>query len=565
MYADYGILEIFDIPTLAGMDESRDTNVSGSSTFSGCSLSGSSAIDSSVSCGVEQSTSLVCTEKVPEDCIGTIDRIRYGRWADIVYNITERIAKSCELSYIFHTDIIADGGFEEVERLVKQATKYPKKNGLIGIIYHPEGKEEEDKGHIHVYHNCNYSCSTCRCAFLRGFRVKRRRHRHNVCLRIANNKEYWFKWVKYFITPPRRLLHLEIAGMDFVGQILRNQDIRQPQQTQNRETDGHVEKSCILCEDVASKQREECIDLRENQQEVGGVNEIKSSTSQAVSISRFKPGGTLRQKGLTVRQLVDILLDFISVPIESTCHLPNWVNNEHLCLYDSRDRIYQIAVTTLQRRLQFLEFSSLLKIHNDATCPTYYSNGNIDHYLTVADSLDNVEKLLLFQFGDFNNVKDFIITLYNICEKKYPKLNSIYIEGPANSGKSWFTYMVAGFYINVGHVKNFVRGQNFPLNDCGNRRILIWNEPSIMPSAYDTVKMLTGGDPCPAAVKYQNDCTISKTPVIFTANNKVFNFNDTVWNSRIKYYKWKPCDFLREIEHYPHPLCYAKLIQKYID
>ncbi|QBO56618.1 putative NS1 protein [Tetranychus urticae-associated ambidensovirus] len=534
-------------------------------TSSRCFFGGSSSYNTPICNGPESTSSLVCSEEISEDCVGTVDRVRYGAWSDIVFNIFERVKRSCELSYIWHTDIIADGGFDEVERLIAQATKYPKKNGIIGIIYHPEGKEEEDKGHIHVYHNCNYSCSTCRCSFLRGFRVKRRRHRHNVCLRFANTKEYWYKWVKYFITPPRRLLHLEIAGMDFCGQVLRNQDIRQSQQTKISKTNGNVETSCLLCEDVITKQREERINLSQNQQEVGSNNENEPSTSTAISISRFKPGGSLRQKGLTVRQLVDILLDFVTVPIESTCHLPKWVNNEHLCLYDSRDRIYQIAVTTLQRRLQFYDFNQFVNVHAYASCPTYYSNGNPSHYLSVAESMDAIEKLLLFQYGDFNGVKDFIITLFNICERKYPKLNSIYVEGPANSGKSWFFYMVAAFYINVGHVKNFVRGQNFPLNDCGNRRILIWNEPSIMPSAYDTVKMLTGGDPCPAAVKYQNDATISKTPVIFTANNKVFNFSDSIWSSRIKYYHWNACDLLRDIDRYPHPLCYEKLVNKYVN
>uniref|UniRef100_T1KBZ7 Parvovirus non-structural protein 1 helicase domain-containing protein n=1 Tax=Tetranychus urticae TaxID=32264 RepID=T1KBZ7_TETUR len=100
--------------------------------------------------------------------------------------------------------------------------------------------------------------------------------------------------------------------------------------------------------------------------------------------------------------------------------------------------------------------------------------------------------------------------------------------------------MVASYYLNVGHVKDFVRGQNFPLNDCDNRRILIWNELSIMPSAYDTVKMLTEGDPFPASVKHRNDATILKTAIIFTANNN------------------KLCDSLKQIDGCPHPLSYYK-------
>lgn len=129
MNSDYGIIEIFDMQTPTGMEDSRDTNVSGSTTSSRCSFGGSSSYNTPICDGPESTSSLVCSEEISEDCIGTVDRVRYGAWADIVFNIFERVKRSCELSYIWHTDIIADGGFDEVERLIAQATKYPKKNG----------------------------------------------------------------------------------------------------------------------------------------------------------------------------------------------------------------------------------------------------------------------------------------------------------------------------------------------------------------------------------------------------------------------------------------------------
>lgn len=102
-------------------------------------------------------------------------------------------------------------------------------------------------------------------------------------------------------------------------------------------------------------------------------------------------------------------------------------------------------------------------------------------------------------------------------------------------------------------------GEHFPLNDCVQRRLIVWNEPSIMPSAYDTIKMLTGGDPCPANVKYQGHSVIARTPVIFTSNKNCFP-NTEVWKQRIFFEKWQSCPELKAIKKYPNPRTYASLM-----
>lgn len=111
----------------------------------------------------------------------------------------------------------------------------------------------------------------------------------------------------------------------------------------------------------------------------------------------------------------------------------------------------------------------------------------------------------------------------------------------------------------MGHVANFVRGEHFPLNDCVARRVLYWNEPSIMPSAYDTVKMLTGGDPCPANVKYQGHSTITRTPLVITSNSDGY-FTDDAFQERVLRLSWKPCSFLKKYTLKPTPIGWMKLV-----
>lgn len=91
----------------------------------------------------------------------------------------------------------------------------------------------------------------------------------------------------------------------------------------------------------------------------------------------------------------------------------------------------------------------------------------------------------------------------------------------------------------------------------------MWNEPSIMLSAMDTVKMLTAGDPLSVTVKYQGNGTINRTPLIFLSNKQLFSKNE-IWKSRIYFEEWRPCAYLRDLVKYPHPMTYSYLINKYV-
>ena len=72
--------------------------------------------------------------------------------------------------------------------------------------------------------------------------------------------------------------------------------------------------------------------------------------------------------------------------------------------------------------------------------------------------------------------------------------------------------------------------------------------------------MLAGGDPCACAVKYEGDGKILRTPLIITSNHRVFNESDPVWTSRIYFEEWSACNMLKNLDYYPHPLTWYKLL-----
>lgn len=277
----------------------------------------------------------------------------------------------------------------------------------------------------------------------------------------------------------------------------------------------------------------------------------------------FEPDRKLLNRMSLHTKLLTILKQLMCVPVESSCTTPLWMTHPYLSYYNSSKPEYKDACSTYNRLTQYLSFDDLYQLHsNPLANPVYFQREGFN-YFTPDVSLSLCEELLFHQYKEESEVRLFLVRLYNITEKLIKKKNSMFIKGPANSGKSWFFEMVTTYHLNVGHVKNFVRGQNFPLNDCVNRRILMWNEPSIMPSAYDSVKMLTGGDPCAAAVKYEGDGKITRTPVIFTSNHDCFNRNPE-WSSRIYFENWTTANFLSTHELYPHPLTYYFLIKKWV-
>lgn len=92
--------------------------------------------------------------------------------------------------------------------------------------------------------------------------------------------------------------------------------------------------------------------------------------------------------------------------------------------------------------------------------------------------------------------------------------------------KIFFFDIVLHVLINFGQIENFNKFVLFPLQEAINKRVLFWNEPNYDPGAIETLKMLFGGDTCNVKVKYKNDATIRRTPIIVLSNVDVLPTND---------------------------------------
>lgn len=190
--------------------------------------------------------------------------------------------------------------------------------------------------------------------------------------------------------------------------------------------------------------------------------------------------------------------------------------------------------------------------------------GNLnDYYYEVQESVDKMDMLLHYQFdNDESRILAFLTNLYNVLDKRVPKKNSMFVLSAPNAGKNWFFDAFMHFCVNFGQMGNFNRYCNFPLMECVDRRIIMWNEPCMEPSAAETLKMVLGGDTVNAKVKYAPDAVITRTPVIILSNNDVFP-KDEAFRSRIYSYRWRSCQQLKTCTKKPHPLASYQLLLKY--
>lgn len=494
-----------------------------------------------------------------------------SNYVDNLWNIAREMAGRCHneinRSHRWIGDIVTEVRSSELFDLIESATEWNNNYGsgrVFGIIFHPE-TDDHERGHLHIYHSCVYRNSTCKCGFIRLFgKLKHRFGRRSVYVDSLCNPVYWYQFLRYFLSKPRRLLFLEISQRSFYRALDRLKDLSERQEIETGETFGMLETCDIQGEsriDGQEKSRESDQTETLGETLTNGIDPVhkRRKRDQESSVRKIHHKKNIKLH----KDLVGAIKEFLCVPFFSTCELKEWVEDSQLTFFDKSDVDYKRAVNELQRRSQHLSLSDIKEwITSSTREPVWYAR-NENHYMDLESSIDVLMKLLTHQYNTHDEIKQFIERLYNILERKLPKRNTMYIVGEANSGKTYFFDCVAALMLNVGHVENMVRGQNFPLNDCVSRRILMWNEPNIMLSAYDTVKMLAGGDPCPANVQYQGHSVISRTPLIMTGNSFVFN-NTPVWMSRMFKETWRRADFLKDIKGYSSPRAMLHVFEMYV-
>lgn len=479
---------------------------------------------------------------------------RRGWQADVF----DRFSKSCQPSHRLLHDVLVWRTSQEYQDQFGQLNRKRSTRGFHLGAAHKE-TENGDTGHWHLIHSCAWNGSHCQCGKYRGLSFKPRSGRPVKYVRDYSYNDL-ASTLNYCNTDPRSLAYIEIGGENYWSVLDGAERLEAPGATTTNTEEGLVEACGISCQEYGEP--------------TGSTNRGKRKfqsfkSAHGSSIQGAAGGGGLLQlsknkiNAITlVRQIADLIADHCVVPLASTCDIPVWKQDPVLRMFGRNDPTYKDAVCVAMRQFDNLTYDEMVRFYIGKS--PWWQARQSDHYLDLQTSYDAVLELLKYQYGTWDKVKGFIKRLFDICEKRIPKRNTMIVISPPNGGKTWFFDAVTAWYLNIGNVGNFVKNNAFPLNDCVNRRILYWNEPCFTHSNNDTLKMLTGGDQIPAAVKHQSGHVIPRTPLLMTSNKNVLNKNADEYKPRVYWEHWASAPLLKNYVKPPSPAVYHYLIQEFV-
>lgn len=258
-------------------------------------------------------------------------------------------------------------------------------------------------------------------------------------------------------------------------------------------------------------------------------------------------------------QILNYFWTYFPVPLSKACTKLPWLENKVLIKFNDRHNIFKDAINLFERQVALLSLPKLYEHLRNGS--PLFSAVTIDDnfYEDEEESIKKLNEFLDYQLG--SDKEDFVNFLFDILNKNSGKRNCLNIVGAPSSGKTYFARIVKEALEVSGMIANMSNRSSFPLNNCVNKRVLHWDEPAFDPGSLETVKCLFSGDELSVAVKYQDNGSIMRTPIIATANSYVWP-RDEAFNCRIQTYRFKSMPELKEWRNL-HPLSLYLLFIQY--
>lgn len=447
-----------------------------------------------------------------------------------IRNFLRRIRGSLKGQRLIH-DIVPTETYTRSEELLFGILKYKFFGGLFIWVYHDD--------HTHVIHDCSWNGRFCRCRRFQGLRYKR----HKRITRRITELSYQaiFNLTKYLLEPPRRVLHFEYAG---------------------RVRSIPSEIRIIPYEELSEHSEEFLVEGSDDSNEFHYSQSCRSPENASGSsfTGRYKTNQNCSRlkSGNKKEELLQFLWDNAVCPILNITNTNLWINSKYRYVSRSNEDFKAVCHIFNLQVCQKAYFELCENLMNGSPLFYAYLTPFEDLYFDLNDSINIVTELLTYQVGE-QNIATFLLDLYNILDKRIPKVNCMFILGEPNSGKNFLFDSIIASCVVSGQIGNFNKFNNFPLMECVNKRILLWNEPNCEPNAFDTLKMLFGGDSLSVRVKYEADAVVLRTPIIVLSNTNPFP-NDSAFGSRMIRYTWRSAPFLKSYDKKIHPLTIYNLL-----
>lgn len=149
--------------------------------------------------------------------------------------------------------------------------------------------------------------------------------------------------------------------------------------------------------------------------------------------------------------LSDLLKYYPTCPPDAFINIKEFYQNPALNRLDENDKKVKVTLrnwcSTIRDCRDIFDFNTYY--HTTGVKPYFnaYVRMTNNLYYDLEKSIEIANKLLYYQFNnDGNQIKSFLTVLYNIIDKKIPKLNSLCIYSEPSAGKNFFFDAVASFF-----------------------------------------------------------------------------------------------------------------------
>lgn len=455
--------------------------------------------------------------------------------------------------------------------------------GIVAAAAHLAG----NRSHLHIIHDCVWSSSSCKDVLMRGINVKNRQARFNPWT-TEIGEDYFFNLINYLLRRGGKYVFIKFIFELFLsifycrysliavrGRILNTERyLSGITDVSSQGLSGVPTGKCGLSVETGNCEIED--DTTDGIQRTNSAGE--SSSGFENSVSKKSRSNSSISKATLERRIEKFFDLFPCTPLTNLCKLHQWLGEEDLRYVRDNHPKYQCVIDVIANKFLSWNIRQFASYYRRPNCtPVFAMPGGCNehvvesdtgmsvsnYYLKKEETLEWTSRLLDFQTK--NKTKDFLKTLVDVLDKRLFKTNSIFVYSPTSGGKNFFFDFVLNFFLIRGQIGNIVRGERFSFMDCVDRRVIMFNEPNVSenPSTIDTLKMIFGGDLCPAAVKMKAPAVVRRTPVIILTNNPFLWKNIPEFRDRVIRFVWESAPFLKDCHGYPHPLYFPDLLEKY--
>lgn len=454
------------------------------------------------------------------------------------------------------SDVIAPRDPTEIRSIVAWL-----RSSVAGFSGHLFAFSIHDGDHIHVLHDCAFSNGTCRCQWRQQSRVaasiRRRLGRKSVFVGNVGSSA-WHALLTYYLFQ---------AGIQGAALFLGGQESKVPDAPSAVRHDrlGHTDQL------VEAQVSGDGCRIRGEQSPTQDRQPDRESLLEGPKAKRGRFGKMCQKTQVLLKK-------YYPVPCESIRTLLSPQSSEFdIDFFDpTKDKVVAASIEVFKQEILNLNLRDFFVLL-EGKLPVFYAN-NADpfvYYLDRVQSYNILMKLLNFQFrGDEEEIK---YVLGNVCrwfdrggwlEKDGTlnvKCNTIVVEGPPNSGKNFFWDTPISLASNVGHIGRINnKTNNFALQDCANRRAIIGNELNMEQDAINDFKKLCEGSALNVRVKHSADKVVFKTPTLILTNDALEICTDPAFkNIRVKHFRWRKADFLKDIPKRPYPMAFFDVLDYY--